>query len=150
MRVSGLRWPNEKQKLATYPIKIAMWDLGIWQSKCPSNRKCVVEIFTLYKLRSTRESMGRAKKMKCFVFVWWTSRLFTFRLYETQEAKLMCWVAKRLPKHRKWCHTYSNKKHHTYINYDVNLLANVWLHNSGPNPSVPHLRSNPRGPIPHN
>ena len=22
------------------------------------------------------------------------------------------------------------QKHHTYINYDVNHLANVWLHNS--------------------
>ena len=42
-----LRWANENKKLATYPIKVAMWAFGIWQIKCLSNRKWVVEFFSL-------------------------------------------------------------------------------------------------------
>ena len=86
MRVSGLRWPNEKQKLATYPIKIAMWAFGIWQSKCPSNRKWVVEIFTFYKLRSSVQSQFfRTLHSAVYQYHWVTASLgklnFGPRLY---------------------------------------------------------------------
>ena len=46
-------------------------------------------------------------------------------------AELQSWVPKRLPKHRKWCHTYSQQKRHTYRNYDILRLAKVCLHKSG-------------------